>query len=156
MPGEFYIKNKKEKSDLSQVLTDLTQLEVTAGAIKNATDKLSGEAPGVGSATADWQAAEADVTSFGASGTKHKLHSLLLSIHNLVGTVIAVRLYMAINGTERKVYEQVFNAATDAPGLWIVNGTVAIHEAIRVTLQSNDAADNGKAVDCDYLLEAMS
>ena len=63
---------------------------------------------------------------------------------------------MAVNGIERKVYEQTFNAATDPPGLWIVNGTVGIHEAIRVTLQSNDAADNGKAVDYDYLLEAMS
>jgi len=62
---------------------------------------------------------------------------------------------MKVKGTERKVYEQAFNAATDPPGLWIVNGTVAIHEALRVTLQSNEAADNGQAVDYDFMLEAM-
>jgi hypothetical protein len=62
---------------------------------------------------------------------------------------------MKVKGTERKVYEQAFNATSDPPGLWVVNGTVAIHESLRVTLQSNDAADNGKAVDYDYLLEAM-
>ena len=81
--------------------------------------------------------------------------SMLLSIHNLVGTVITVRLYTKVNGLERKVYEQAFNAVTDSPGLWVVNGTVGIHQALRVTLQSNDAADNGKEVDYDYLMEAM-
>ena len=155
MPGEFYVKNKKEKSDLSQVVTDLSQLELTAEAIKTATDKLAGEAPGTNSTTADWQIAEADVVTLGSQGVNHKLHSLLLSIHNLVGTVVTVRIYMAVNEVERKVYEQTFNAATDPPGLWIVNGTVGIHQALRVTLQSNEAADNGKAVDYDYLLEAM-
>ena len=155
MPGEFYIEGKKEKTDLSQVLAGIAQIEVTSEAIKTRTDKLAGEAPGTGSATADWQAAEADVLSVGANDMRYKLHSLLLSIHNLVGTVTTVRLYMEVKGTERKVYEQAFNATTDPPGLWVVNGTVAIHESLRVTLQSNDAADNGKAVDYDYLLEAM-
>jgi len=130
-------------------------VEVKGDAIKTRTDKLAGEAPGTGSATADWQAAEADVVSIGANDTKYKLHSLLLSIHNLVGTAVMVRLYTQIKGTEHKVYEQTFNATTDPPGLWIVNGTVGIHEVLRVTLQSNDAADSGKAVDYDYMLEAM-
>ena len=155
MPGEFYIKNKKEKSDLTQVISDLAQLEITAGDIKTATDKLAGEVPGTGSTTDDWQTGEAEVASIGPVGTRNKLHSLLMSIHNLVGTTITVRLYMQVKGTERKVYEQLFNAATDPPGLWVVNGTVAIHEALRITLQSNNAADNGKAVDYDYMLEAM-
>ena len=53
------------------------------------------------------------------------------------------------------MYEQPFNAATDPPGLWVANGTVGIHQALRVTLQSNDAADNGQAVDYDYSLEVM-
>ena len=155
MPGEFYIKGKKEKVDLSQVLSDLTQLGVTADAIKAATDKLTGKAPETGSTTANWQAAESDLTSLGADSTRHKLHSLLLSIHNLVGTVITVRLYTKVKGTERKVYEQAFNATTDPAGLWVVNGTVGIHDILRVTLESNDAADNGQAVDYDYMLEAM-
>ena len=61
---------------------------------------------------------------------------------------------MPVNGSERKVYEQTFNAATDPPGLWLVNGTIGIHQVLRVTVESNDAADNGKEVDYDYLLEA--
>jgi hypothetical protein len=134
MPGVFYIEGKKEKEII---------------------EKLVGLAPVSGSAAGDWQAAESDVVFIGSSGTKYKLHSLLLSIHNLVGTAITVRLYLPVNGIERKVYEQVFDATTDPPGLWIVNGTVGIHEVLRVTLQSNDAADNGTAVDYDYMLEAM-
>ncbi len=62
---------------------------------------------------------------------------------------------MDINGEEQKVYEQSFDASADPPGLWIVNGTVAIHEALKVTLQSNEAADNGQTVDYDCLLETM-
>ena len=155
MPGEFYIKGKKEKTDLSQVLADLDQLEIAAEAIKSSTDKLAGEVPGNGSITADWQIAETDIVMIGAEDVKHKLHSLLLGIQNLAGTVITVSLYMPVNGVERKVYEQPFNATTDPTGLWIVNGTVGIHEILSVTLQSNDAAHNSKAVDYDYLLEAM-
>ena len=116
MPGEFYIKGKKEKTDLSQVLAGITQLEAAGDAIKARTDNLAGEAPETGSTVADWQAAESDIISLGANDTRYKLHSLLLSIHNLVGTVITVRLYTKINGVERKVYEQTFNAATDPPG----------------------------------------
>ncbi len=155
MPGEFYVEGKKEQVDLSQVLAGIAQLGVTSDAIKTQTDKLVGEAAGTGSTTDDWQTAETEVLSIGAAGTRYKLHSLLLSIHNLAGAVITVRLYMKVNGTERKVYEQAFNATTDPSGLWVVNGTVAIHEVLRVTLQSNDAADNGKPVDYDLMLEAM-
>ncbi len=146
---------KKEKADLSQLLSGIARLEVAGAAIKTSTDRLAGETPGTGSATADWQAAEADVVSIGADDTRCKLHSLLLSIHNLVGTAVTVRLYMEVNGIERKAYEQAFNAATDPFGLWIVNGTVGIHQPLRLTLQSNDAADNGQEVDYDYVLEEM-
>ena len=130
-------------------------LEVKGDAVKTQTDKLAGEAPAQGSTTASWNAVESDVVSIGADDTRYKLHSLLLNIHNLVGSVITIRLYMQINGVERKVYEQTFDAATDPSGLWIVNGTVGIHEVLRVTMQSNNAADNGRSVDYDYMLEAM-
>ena len=40
-------------------------------------------------------------------------------------------------------------------GCGLVNGTIGIHEMLRVTLQSNEAADNGQAIDYDYMLEAM-
>jgi hypothetical protein len=117
--------------------------------------KLAGLAPVTGSTTDNWQVGEANVVSIGANDVSYKLHSLVLSIHNLIGTIITIRMYMEVNGVERRVYDQAFDATTDPPGLWIVNGTVAIHEVLRVTLQSNNAADNDKAVDYDYMLEAM-
>jgi len=49
----------------------------------------------------------------------------------------------------------IFAVAADGPGLWIVNGTVAIHEVLRVTAQSDNAGDDGKSIDYDYMLEAM-
>jgi hypothetical protein len=62
---------------------------------------------------------------------------------------------MPIDGTERKVYEQAFTQSTDPDGLWIVNGTLAIHEVLRVEVESDNAGDNGRQVDYDYMLEAM-
>ena len=148
MPGEFYVEGKQEKLSLQEILAKLAEILA----------KLEGPAdvePVTDTTAADWNTAESDVVSVGAADSVHKLHSLLVSIHNLVGTVITVRLYMKVNGAERKVYEQTFNAASDPPGLWLVNGTIGIHQALRVTLESNDVADNGQAVDYDYLLEAM-
>jgi hypothetical protein len=127
----------------------------TLTAIKVQTDKLAGIPPVTGSATQDWQTAEADVVSVGAADVNNKIHDLSLDISNLVGTIITVRLYKNVNGVSRKVYEQTFNAAADPPGLPVINGTWATHDVIRVTVQSNDAADNGKAIDYDYMLEAM-
>ena len=180
MPGEFYIEGKKEKIDLTEiknitnqlqnVLTEvqnvITEIQNTVTEVNNSVtqiqnnttnlvEKSEGTNPVTGSTTADWQTAESDVVTIGASGTRYKVHSLLLSIHNLAGN-ITVRMYMAVNGTERKVYEQAFNAAASIPGLWIINGTLGIHEALRVTIQSDNAADNGQAVDYDYMLEAMA
>jgi hypothetical protein len=155
MPGEFYIEGKQAKVDLSQIIASLAGLSAKVDAQQTQIGKLAGLPPVTNSIPGDWQTVEADVVSIGEVDTRYKLHSLLLSIHNLVGTVITVRLYMQIQGIERKVYEQAFNAAMDPPGLWVVNGTVAIHEVLRITLQSNDAADNGKAVDYDFTLEAM-
>jgi len=148
MPGEFYIDGKAEKVSLKAIETRLT-------AIEDNLDKLAGEAPGTGSVTGDWQTAESDVVTIGAHNVRYKIHSLIISIHNLLGTAITIRLYMLVNGVERKVYEQVFDAAADPPGLWIINGTVGIHEVLRVTLQSNEVADNGQAIDYDYMMEEM-
>ena len=148
MPGEFYLEGKQEKLSLQEILAKLAEI----------LDKLAGLAdiePCTGNITADWNTAESEVVTIGAADTPNKLHSLLISIHNLAGTIITVRLYMSVNGTERKVYQQVFNAATDQPGLWIVNGTIGIHQILRVTLESNDPADDGQEIDYDYLLEAV-
>ncbi len=157
-PGANILASIKAKTD--NLPADPASQELTASAeqatgIKDQTDKLMGVEPVTGSATQNWQTAEADVVSIGIAATRNKIHDLSLNISNLVGTVITVRLYKKINNIERKVYEQSFNAVSDAPGLPIINGTWAIHDVLRVTLQSNNAADNGKAVDYDYLLEAM-
>ena len=148
MPGEFYVEGKAEKVSLSGI-------EAKIDAVKTQTDRLAGEVPGTGSTTADWQVSETDVVSIGASGVRNKIHDLTVSIHNMVGTQVTARLYKTVNGVERKVYEQRFDTTTDPPGLPIINGSWAIHGVLRVTLQSNDATDNGKAVDYDYMREAM-
>ncbi len=114
----------------------------------------AGLPPVTGNTVANWQAAEADIVSIGADNVRNKLHSLVLDINPLVGTV-TIRLYQQVNGVERRVYQQTFTVAADGPGLWIVNGTVGIHEVLRVTAQSNNAADNGQAIGYDLMLEAM-
>jgi hypothetical protein len=156
MPGEFYIEGKKERLDLSAILTAITDVQAEFG-------RLRGEAPVSGSAAASWQSgtatsgeAGADLVIIGAASVKYKLHSLLLNISGLTdGAVVAVRLFMRVNGSERKIYHQSFTRGTDPNGLWVVNGTVGIHEALRVEVQSDKAADDGKNVDYDYMLEVM-
>ncbi|QBX63324.1 hypothetical protein [Dehalococcoides mccartyi] len=155
MPGEFYIENKAERLSLKGIEDAVAALEAKLDAVKIQTDKLAGQSPVEGSANHDWQVAETDVVSIGAVGIRNKIHDLTLSIHNLAGTQIAVRLYKAVDGIERKVYEQVFDASADSSGLPVINGSWAIHNILRVTLQSNNAADNGKNVDYDYMLEEM-
>lgn len=166
MPGEFYVENKAEKVDLTeikniisdvrnnvnQLQTSITQVQTN---VTNLIAKSEGVPPVSGSTTADWQTAESDIVNIGAPGASYKVHSLLLGVHNMVGNAITVRMYMMVNGSESKVYEQSFDASVDPPGLWVINGTVGIHEALRVTLQSNNAADNGKAADYDCMMEVM-
>ncbi len=152
MPGEFYIEGKKEKIDITDILNIVTQVQNN---VTTLVTKSEGAPPVTGSTTGNWQTAESDVVTIGVHNARYKVHSLVISINNLVGTNITVRLYVLVNGVERKVYEQAFDATADPSGLWVINGTVGIHEALRVTLQSNNTADNGKAVDYDYMLEAM-
>jgi hypothetical protein len=115
---------------------------------------LYGLPPHTGNLPGNWQTAETNVVQIGAANTKYKLHSLLLDINALVGTV-TIRLYMLVNGIERRVYQQGFTVAADGPGLWIVNGTLGIHEVLRVTAESDNAADNGAVIGYDYMLEVM-
>ena len=177
MPGEFYIENKAEKTDLSQVLeklnnddfglqaleTLLNALDIKVDNIQSQLDKLAGETPVSGSVTGNWNSGTAtsgetgaDIVTIGSGGTRKKLHSLLLNIGNFQsGAKVTVKLFMQINGTERKVYEQEFKQGDDPDGLWIVNGTVSIHEGLRAEAESDKAADDGAAMDYDYMLEAM-
>jgi len=115
---------------------------------------FAGLPPHVGSIAAAWNAAEADIVQIGVADTSYKVHSLVLDITGLVGTV-TIRMYQEVVGVERRVYEQTFTVAANGPGLWIVNGTVGIHEILRVTAQSDNAADNAQPIGYDYMLEAM-
>ena len=159
MPGEFYIEGKKEKVDLTEIKNLISQIQTSVTQVQNnittVVTKSEGLPPITGSAMGDWETAESDVVTIGSHNARYKVHSLMIAISNLVGTTITVRLYMLVNGIECKVYEQAFDATADPPGLWVINGTVGIHEGLRATLQSNDAADNGQSVDFDYMLEVM-
>jgi hypothetical protein len=99
--------------------------------------------------------AGADLVTIGANGANRVIHSMLVSIRALTpAATITVRLYQQINNTEDLVYSQTFVQGTDPSGLWIVNGSVGVHEAVRVEVQSGAAGDDGLAVDYDYLVEA--
>lgn len=138
------------------LVTIAAYIDTEVAAIKTQTDKLAGAAPGVGTATENWQTAEADIVSIGANDTSNKLHSLVLNISALTAAAtITIRMYMQVNGVEREVYSQDFVVGTDPDGLWIVNGTIGIHEVLRVTAQSDTVADNGLDIEYDHMLEAM-
>ena len=151
------------EAKLDDGTSGLDALKALLDALEAKLDKLSGEAPTSGSVTGNWQSGTAtsgetgaDAVTIGTNDTKKKLHSLLLSVHNFTsGGRVTVKLFMQVNGTERKVYQEDFNKGTEPDGLWVVNGVVGIHEALRVELQSNRAADNGVALDYDYMMEAM-
>lgn len=125
--------------------------------------RLRGETPVSDSVEANWQSGTgtsgetgADLVTIGAADTRYKLHSLLVNISALTGgATITIKLFMKVNGTERKVYSQAFTQGTDPDGLWIVNGTVGIHEALRVEVESNNVGDNGEAINYNYMLEAQ-
>jgi hypothetical protein len=119
-------------------------------------EKSTGETPGVGTATQNWNAAEADIISIGANNTMNKLHSLFISINNITaGSVVTLRMYTQVNGTERKFFEDAYTKGTDPDGICLISGTIGVHEVVRVTAQSNTAADDGKGIDYDYMLETM-
>ena len=151
------------ESKLDDGTSGLNALKALIDAVEAKLDKLAGQTPVSGSVIGNWNSGTAtsgetgaNVVTIGANDTRYKLHSLLLSIHNFAsGGQVTVKLFMQVNGTERKVYQEQFNRSTDPTGLWVVNGTVGIHKALRVEMQSNKAADNGVALHYDYMLEAM-
>jgi hypothetical protein len=119
---------------------------------------FSGLATVAGTLAANWQAAEQNLVTIGANGTSFKLHMVLISIANLVGN-ITIRAYHLVNGVERRIFPvpaaTTFTAAASAPAIPIWDTTGAITEAMRITIQSDNAADNGQAVDYEYKLERM-
>lgn len=127
-------------------------------AIQTQTNKLAGVATVSNAVVGNWQTAETDLVTIGANGTSNKLHLLIVDIANLVGN-ITIRLYHRVNGVERCIYPipntTTFAVATDQPGIAVINASLAITEALRVTVQSDNAADNGQSVAYEYKLESM-
>lgn len=108
-----------------------------------------------GSTTANWQAAEQDLLNIGVvtPGTAVNINSLVISIANLIGN-ITIRMYVTVNGTERRIFP--IPAATTvtaamAPAIPVINGTWTFPGRLRVTIQSDNAADNGQAVDYEVM-----
>ncbi|MFC2005674.1 hypothetical protein ACFLVG_01775 [Chloroflexota bacterium] len=151
------------EAKLDDGTSGLDALKTLLDSIEVKLDSLAGEAPVSGSTTGNWYSGTAtsgqtgaDLVTIGANDNRKKLHSLLINIGLLqAGAKVTVKIFMQVNGTERKVYQEQFTQGTDPDGLWIVNGSVGIHEALRVEAMSNKSADNGAVLEYDYMLEAM-
>lgn len=128
------------------------------GAIRNLLSqvvKLTGSVTS-STTTANWNSAEANLVQIGADNIKNKLHSLLIDIDNTAGN-LTVKLYMQINGVERELldYRRIVSKATNGSGIWVITGSLAIHEVLRVSIQSDAVADDAKSIGYDYTLESM-
>jgi hypothetical protein len=138
-------------------------VNVDVAAILAQVELLHGEDPGVGTATENWNSGVAtsggaggDVCTIGANDTRYKLHAGNVSMRNLTpGANVTVRAYMQVNGVEDEFYNQTFVQGTDPDDIPWCNGTMEIHEAVRVELHSDQGADDGANVPFDYSLEAM-
>lgn len=111
-----------------------------------------------GAVVGNWQVGETDLVTIGTNGTSRILHLLIVSIANLVGN-ISIRAYHVVNGTERRVFpipaNTTFTAAASAPAVPVWDTTGAITEALRITVQSDNAADNGQTVEYEYKTEVI-
>jgi hypothetical protein len=109
----------------------------------------SGITPARGTVTANWQAAETNLISLGTAGVARKVNYLGVGIQNLAGN-ISIRMYMMNNGVEYRFYPNpaglTFNPLANAPVIPVIGGTMGIFGLLRVTLQSDNGADNGVAV----------
>jgi len=119
--------------------------------------------PTSGSVTANWNSgaatsgsAGADLVTIGANDLTKILHTMIVSINALEAAAnVNVRMYMQVNGTERRFDPgDTYIKGTDPHGLPVIESPLAIHEAVRVEVYSDNALDDAKAIAYDYLLEA--
>jgi hypothetical protein len=119
---------------------------------------LHGLAPVPGSVTANWNTAEQTLCVVGSAGARYKVHSLITDITGTVGN-ITFRMYISVNGVQRQIFPPVLASTvisgTNCPGIALINGTFGIANALTVTAQSDNVADNGKAIGFEYFLEQM-
>lgn len=143
------------------VILSIRPTTAEVAAIEAKLDKLAGEAPAEDSVEKNWNAATDSpddtgglLVNLGTAATRKKLHSLLLDVSALTdGAVIHVKLFIKINDTQRKVYDETFTVNTDPDGLWIVNGTVGLHDVLSVAVYSDN--DETKAIGYTAMLEAQ-
>jgi len=97
-----------------------------------------------------------EVCTIGADGKSYKVQSLVLGTAELSGSLITITMEMKVDGIVDIVYNQSFNRSPGhyPPGIWVINGTLGIHEALVIKLKSSSSSDNGKAISYDYSLEA--
>lgn len=112
----------------------------------------------VGNVVGNWQAAETDLVTIGGNDIQNRYHSIIVDINALAGN-ITIRIYTQVNGVERRIFPVpaalTFSVAGDAPAIPVLNASWPYHEAFRITIQSDNAADNGAAVGYDCFYEAM-
>jgi len=165
-PGSFIIRKEVEMGfGISQAQVR-TIVEEEVADILAQTNKLAGVAPGESSVPGDWQSGTgfsgetgADLVNIGTAGERKKLHSLVVGIGALDPTAtITIKLFMLVNSVLTKVYPPqgtTWTPSTDPNGIWVVTGTLEIDGILRVEVQSDKAADNGKAITYKYNLEDM-
>ena len=115
-----------------------------------------------GSVTANWQSgigtsgtSGADLITLGLNDTGKLVDSLEVDISSLAaGAIATVRLYKQVNGTEKCVFNEQFIQGTDPDAIPVINSPLGIYEALRVEVQSDKVADNGKSIPYEYTLEA--
>ena len=130
----------------------------SVGVVSLQLGKLHGQTPVQGTITQNWNTAEATVCIIGAAGTRYKVQSAITDISALVGN-ITFRMYITVNGVLRQIFPPVLASTvisgTNCAGIALINGTFGIANALQITAQSDNIADNGKAIGFEYFLEAM-
>ncbi|MBA7615790.1 hypothetical protein ES703_23076 [subsurface metagenome] len=142
--------------------TKETQLDTVEGKVDDIIPTVAGLNIFEGTVTANWNTAFATsleggedllggASAQGAIPGITLLHSLLLDVSALSdGAKIHVKLFIKVNDNEKKVYDQEFTVPTtvgvetpppDTDALWIVNGTVAVHDDMRVEVYSDTDED---------------
>ncbi len=157
MAGEFYgINMNLLQSALVEIRDRLSGLELAQHSFSTME----------GSQERNWQAGAgtsgergADLLSLGEADKTKLLHSLLVDVGRLTaGAKLTVKMFQQINGEERKLYPPngtTFTVGSDPDGLWLINGTLAIHAVLRVELESDNPGDNGKPVSYTAVAENM-
>jgi len=87
-----------------------------------------------------------------------KIHSLFLYVGNChERSVLTLRLYTDINGTERRIKITNFNRETfsNPDVVWAVSGTVAVASDLRLEIQSNRSEDTAVVIEYQYVIEQM-